>query len=232
MGVKYRFSYKRVKTDYSSFKKKEIMHKIHLEKDQVLLVRLDGKGITKSFKSDGFYTEDLSKIMRYVMNEIQKYGNAIDWAYCVDDEISLLVKRDYLKTKNINDRFEKVLTYLSGYVSSLFTIGSYKETKEMKTTAFDARAIIINKNRIRGYLIARQHFSIQHAIEKAINRFGFVKKGYTIEEIDSLLRTKGEKWSSIPNCSIYGMIGYYNCESQWVVADAMEFDTDVPFVFL
>ena len=219
----YCYGYKKVLADYSFIKENEIMLMIDIDpKESLMIVRLDGKGLTKSSKTDDIINEKFYATMAYVIESIKDYAK-IRFAYSCNDEISLLLEREHLDDAKIENRLEKILTYLSGYVSSLFTIGWYNQTKELQVTSFDARAIIIKKNEVKNYFLGRQRFSLQHFIEKLSYYYHFEKKGYTIEGIDNLLKTVNKKWNGFPKKVSYGMIGYYN-NTEWAVEDANDFE--------
>ena len=196
----------------------------------LIIVRLDGKGLTKQSKKDDAINEKFYSTMGYVMREIEKYAK-IRFAYSCNDEISLLLEREHLDEREIENRLEKVLTYLSGYVSSLFTIEWYNQTREMKVTSFDARALIIDIREVKNYFLSRQRFSIQHFIEYLCNHYQFAGKDYTIKGIDTYLKTVGRSWNSFPTNISYGIIGYHD-EGKWVVKEASDFEKERNNFFL
>ena len=198
-----------------------------LKPDSAIIVRLDGKGLTRRFRTNELSNEELKTAMEYVVREIEKHC-LIKFAYSTSDEVSLLIKNEYINEKEVRNRLEKLLTYLSGYVSSLFTISLYgnNSTTEKEAVSFDARAIIIEKNRIRKYFLCRQQFAIWQFIEKVCNHFGFKKQAYTIEQIDKELQNKGKKWDNYPRNIRYGFVGYYNESDQWKVEAAKDFLTE------
>ena len=227
----YSYSYKHVVNGYSSIKKNEIMTMLDIDHStSLMIVRLDGKGLTKQSKADGVINEKFYSTMGYVMREIEKYAK-IRFAYSCNDEISLLLEKEYLDERKIENRLEKVLTYLSGYVSSLFTIEWYNQTQEMKVTSFDARALIIDKREVKNYFLSRQRFSIQHFIEYLCNHYQFAGKDYTIKGIDTYLKTVGRSWNSFPKIISYGIIGYHD-EGKWVVKEASDFEKERNNFFL
>ena len=227
----YYYSYKRVLKDYSLIKENEIMIMLDIDYNKsLIIVRLDGKRLTKQSKKDDTINENFYSAMAYVMREIEKYAK-IRFAYSCNDEISLLLEREYLDDGKIKNRLEKVLTYLSGYVSSLFTIGWYNQTKEKKVTSFDARALIIKKEEVKEYFVSRQRFSIQHFIEYLCNHYQFTGKDYTINGIDTYLKTVDRSWNSFPKEVSYGILGYHD-EGKWIVKEASDFEKERNHFFL
>ena len=222
------YAYKKVLDGYSLFKNKEIKTEIpDIDDNSIIIVRLDGKGLTKKFKSDELYNETFLSAMEYVHKEISKYCPVI-FTYGTSDEISLLFDLNYIKSKEIEGRLEKLLTYLSGYVSSLFTIAMQCERKE--AYSFDARAIILDRNEIKEYFIKRQSFSIWRFIEKLCHKYNFDGHRFTIHDIDILLKGKGESWRNFSNKVKYGFVGYYN-QNKWEVEESKDFCINWPFYF-
>ena len=108
------------------------------------------------------------------------------------------------------------------------TIGLYgnNSTTEKEAVSFDARAIIIEKKRIREYFSCRQKFSVWKFIEKLCKCYGFKGHSYTIEQIDKELQKVGEKWDNYPRNIRYGFVGYYNGSGQWQAEAAKDFRTE------
>lgn len=220
-----KYTYNGAVFSYSHFKGKEINTTLNLrEESEALIVRLDGKGLTKRFRTDKAYNPEFQSAMEYVIKEIANHCQIL-FAYSTSDELSLLVNLEYIKNKEINNRLEKLLTYLSGFVSSLFTIGLHNSSERVETVSFDARAIIIEQKEIKKYFLCRQWFSVWKFMEKLCSIHNFEKHGYTIQHFDDKLKTKGDSWANYPNSVPYGVVGFYN-NNEWITHSAKDFETE------
>ena len=218
----YYYSFHNVMKKHNFFKKKEIQSIIPLiEDDEVLIVRLDGKGLTKQFCATKIYDETLFCSMKYVLTEIGEYIPII-FAYVANDEISIIIDKSYISTKSIGNRIEKLLTYVSGYVSSLFTIEMSKHIRLKQPFAFDARILILKRNLLNDYFVCRQKCSIWHFIEKVCN-FHHIKKDGTIESIKNRINESRDNWDNYPKYVIYGYIGHKNESGKWDIIEAVDF---------
>lgn len=150
------YSYKSVLYHYNKkYKKGEIIHS--LLKDSYV-IRLDGKGMTKSFKTGHEFQKEYYEAMKIVLEKLPHYFPYISFAYTTSDEISILPNFQKLNDdKWYKQRQEKLLTIISSYLSSLFNQNIKKEKPDL--FAFDARLIRINNNDYINYFKSRQSFS-------------------------------------------------------------------------
>lgn len=84
--------------------------------------------------------------------EVFKSGFNPTLAYIQSDEINYL----FLKENIFNRRIEKILSIISGIVSSKMSLEIFKKYGREESLAFDARIIILSKEEILEYFIWRQ----------------------------------------------------------------------------
>ena len=92
----------------------------------------------------------------------------MDTTYSYKDEISIHLNYDKFKSdKEYDNRQEKLLSILSGYVSSLFN----KYINDKNTYSFDARIIIIPKELVDNYFQARKDFATYAYLERIFDYY-------------------------------------------------------------
>ena len=86
------YSYGYAKNTYEKLEKYEMSTTIpFIKEDEVLIVRLDGKGLTSRFKCDSeLFLSDFHLAMRRILENIKKYCSFVDFAYSFKDEISFI----------------------------------------------------------------------------------------------------------------------------------------------
>ncbi len=152
-------SYSFAKKEYNKYKKYELKRQINT-KERALIVRLDGKSITKTFKSKNkCFDLRLYETMYKVSEDIIKFFPHIIRTYSFKDEISIQIDYDNFKDDAYySNREEKLLSTLAGYISSLFNLHVQgKNVEEIYT--FDARIIYLPKELLDSYFNARQSFA-------------------------------------------------------------------------
>lgn len=87
-----------------------------------------------------------------VAKEVFRSGFNPTLAYILSDEINYL----FLKESIFNRRIEKILSIIPSIISSRMSLEIYKKYKREESISFDARVIIISKEKIIEYLIWRQ----------------------------------------------------------------------------
>ena len=118
------YSYGYAKATYDKLEQYEVSMQVPtIKADENIVVRLDGKGLTARFKSDTeLFLPDFHLAMKRIMENIKKYFPYVTFAYSFKDEISLLINKEQIEhSKDFQNRIEKVLPLLSGYISSMFS---------------------------------------------------------------------------------------------------------------
>ncbi len=220
------YSYGYAKNIYKKMEKYEISNKFPaLKENECLIVRLDGKGLTSRFKDkDKLFLSDFHLAMRRVMENIKKYCSYIKFAYSFKDEISLLLNQDFiLNNKNYDNRVEKVLPILSGYVSAMFSQYITKRLKDFPTESFsfDARIIILPKESLQNYFHSRQSFAMAAFADRICSFYGLSIETRTVCIVKTVLKEKGLDWNSFPQYVCSGYVGY--SKEKWVVETASDF---------
>ncbi len=165
------YSYGYAKSTYDKLEQYEISMQVpSIGTDESIVIRLDGKGLTARFKSDSeLFLPDFHLAMKRVMENIKKYFPFVTFAYSFKDEISLLINREQIEhSKDFQNRIEKVLPLLSGYISSMFSQYIPKKLKKSPCEAFtfDARIIILPISLLKDYFHSRQAFAMSGFIDR------------------------------------------------------------------
>ena len=193
---------------------------------ETIIVRLDGKGMTKKFLRNNLISESHFSAMKQMMQGIVKHCPYITFAYSTNDEVSFVIKDNAITSNQIERRAEKLLSYLSGFVSSLYTLGISDKT-EKRAYSFDSRAIIVNNSEaLKHYYCLRQKIAIGYFIEKLCIKNSLPQKAYTIDEIKIALKSKGNDWDNYPQYIPWGYVGFYDDTNTWIVEEAKSFETD------
>ena len=146
---------------YNRFKRKEVSHFLpKIGEFSTVIVRLDGKGLTKKFLRKTMFDEKHFIAMKKMLESIVEYFPYISYAYSVNDEVSFVIKKEKLSSQKIDNRLEKLLSYLAGFVSSLYTLNRNDEGKKT-AFSFDARLLVLNEKAVvDSYFLSRQRISI------------------------------------------------------------------------
>lgn len=220
------YSYGYAKSTYDKLKKYEkTITLLSIKEDECLLVRLDGKGLTSRFKDKGeFFLSDFHLAMKRVLENIKKYCSFVRFAYSFKDEISFIIDKDLIqKNKDYANRIEKILPLISGYVSAMFSQYIPKRLKNIPTEAFafDARIIILPKEKLKDYFHSRQAFAMAAFIDRVCSFYQLSVEKRTIANVKTALKGKGLNWNNFPQYVCSGYVGYE--KEKWKVETASDF---------
>ena len=220
------YSYGYAKSTYEKLEKYEMSTTIPLIKgDEVLIVRLDGKGLTSRFKDNNeLFLSDFHLAMRRILENIKKYCSFVDFAYSFKDEISFLINKEIIQNnKDYANRIEKVLPIISGFVSSMFSQYISKKLKNIPTEAFafDARIIILPKDKLKDYFHSRQAFAMAGFMDRLCSFYHLSVERRTVVDVKKALKDKNMNWNSFPQYVCSGYVAY--TQDKWKVETASDF---------
>ena len=220
------YSYGYAKSTYEKLEKYEISTDLPIIKDdEYLIVRLDGKGLTSRFKDDNeLFLSAFHLAMKRVLENIKKYCPFVDFAYSFKDEISFLVNKDFIKkNKHYGNRMEKILPIISGYVSAMFSQYISKGLKRFETEAFafDARIIILPKDKVKDYFHSRQAFAMAAFMDRICSFYQLSVEKRTVAYVKTALKDKGMDWNNFPQYVCSGYVGFG--KEKWEVETASDF---------
>ena len=220
------YSYGYAKSTYEKLGKYEISTIIpFIKEDEVLIVRLDGKGLTSRFKNNTeLFLSDFHLAMRRILENIKKYCSFVDFAYSFKDEISFLINKKIIQNdKDYENRIEKVLPIVSGYVSAMFSQYISKKLKNIPTEAFafDARIIILPKEKLKDYFHSRQAFAMAGFMDRLCSFYHLSVKKRTVADVKKALKEKNMDWNSFPQYVCSGYVAY--TQDKWKVETASDF---------
>lgn len=215
-------SYKKAIENYNSkFETKEYFNYINsFSKNSEIIIRLDGKNMSKQFGDDTkIFNENFYNVMYKIISNIFNKFKFINVAYTFKDEISILIDRKNVENDKIYNRYEKIISLVTGYISALFTKEICKLTNNYDAFYFDARFILIDKDEIQDYFISRYNLSIRAFVDKVESHFELKHNNvFDFETLKQLLANHNLNYSEISKY-IYGYIGYKE-KSQWIVKSA------------
>ncbi len=220
------YSYGYAKSTYEKLEKYEMSTTIpFIKEDEVLIVRLDGKGLTSRFKCDSeLFLSDFHLAMRRILENIKKYCSFVDFAYSFKDEISLIINKDFIQNNNdYANRIEKILPIISGYVSAMFSQYISKKLKHIPTEsfAFDARIIILPKDKLKDYFHSRQSFAMAGFMDRLCSFYHLSVEKRTVVAVKNALKEKNMDWNSFPQYVCSGYVAY--AQEKWKVETASDF---------
>ena len=220
------YSYGYAKSTYEKLEKFEMSTTIpFIKEDEVLIVRLDGKGLTSRFKCDSeLFLSDFHLAMRRILENIKKYCSFVDFAYSFKDEISFIINKDIIQNnKDYANRIEKVLPIVSGFVSSMFSQYISKKLKTIPTEAFafDARIIILPKEELKNYFHSRQSFAMAAFMDRLCSFYHLSVERRTVVDVKKALKEKNMDWNSFPQYVCSGYVAY--TQNKWKVETASDF---------
>ncbi len=220
------YSYGYAKNTYEKLEKYEMSTTIpFIKEDEVLIVRLDGKGLTSRFKCDSeLFLSDFHLAMRRILENIKKYCSFVDFAYSFKDEISFIINKDFIQNNNdYANRIEKVLPIISGYVSAMFSQYISKKLKHIPTEsfAFDARIIILPKDKLKDYFHSRQSFAMAAFMDRLCSFYHLSVERRTVVDVKKALKEKNMDWNSFPQYVCSGYVAY--TQDKWKVETASDF---------
>ena len=219
------YSYGYAKRIYKKLKGYEISTEIPEIKDgECLIIRLDGVGMTARFKrKNELFISDFHLAMKLVLENIKNYCTFIKFAYSFKDEISFLVDKEFIKTnKHYENRIEKILPIISGYVSAIFSQHISPELKTAPTEpfAFDARAIILPEDKLKDYFRARQAFAMVGFMDRLYSFYRLSIEKRTFANVNAALKEKEMNWYNFPQYVCNGYVGF---GEEWKVETASDF---------
>lgn len=221
------YSYGYAKSTYEELEQYEVSMQVPpVEADESIIVRLDGKGLTARFKSDTeLFLSEFHLAMKITMENIKKYCPYVRFAYSFKDEISLLLDKEYVENnKDFQNRIEKLLPILSGYMSAMFSQYIHKKlkTSPCEAFAFDARIIIIPTIKIKDYFHSRQAFAMSGFIDRICTFKHLSPHSHTLSNVKQALKDVGDDWYHYPQYICSGYVGY--CKNdKWKVDTASDF---------
>lgn len=220
------YSYGYAKSTYKKLEKYEMSTTIpFIKEDEVLIVRLDGKGLTSRFKCDSeLFLSDFHLAMRRILENIKKYCSFVDFAYSFKDEISFIINKDFIQNnKDYANRIEKVLPIISGFVSSMFSQYISKKLKTIPTEAFafDARIIILPKEELKNYFHSRQSFAMAAFMDRLCSFYHLSVERRTVVDVKKALKEKNMDWNGFPQYVCSGYVAY--AQGKWKVETASDF---------
>ena len=221
------YSYGYAKSTYEELEKYEISMQVPAIKlNESIIIRLDGKGLTSRFKSDNeLFMPDFHLAMKRIMENIKKYFPYVSFAYSFKDEISLLIDKEQIEhNKDFQNRIEKVLPLLSGYISSMFSqyIPKKLKTSTCEAFSFDARIIIIPNEQLKDYFHSRQAFAMSGFIDRICSYKHLSPISRTFSNVKQALKDIGDDWFNYPQYVCSGYVGRYENE-KWTVDTASDF---------
>lgn len=220
------YSYGYAKSTYEKLEKYEMSTAIpFIKEDEVLIVRLDGKGLTSRFKCDSeLFLSDFHLAMRRILENIKKYCSFVDFAYSFKDEISFIINKYFIQNNNdYANRIEKVLPIISGYVSAMFSQYISKKLKHIPTEsfAFDARIIILPKDKLKDYFHSRQSFAMAAFMDRLCSFYHLSVERRTVVDVKKALKEKNMDWNGFPQYVCSGYVAY--AQEKWKVETASDF---------
>ena len=220
------YSYGYAKSTYEKLEKYEMSTTIpFIKEDEVLIVRLDGKGLTARFKDNNeLFLSDFHLAMRRILENIKKYCSFVDFAYSFKDEISFIINKDFIQNNNdYANRIEKILPIISGYVSAMFSQYISKKLKHIQTEsfAFDARIIILPKEELKNYFHSRQSFAMAAFMDRLCSFYYLSVERRTVVDVKKALKERNMDWNSFPQYVCSGYVAY--AQGKWKVETASDF---------
>ena len=221
------YSYSYAINTYEKLAQYEVSMQVpSIESDESLIVRLDGKGLTARFKSENeLFLSDFHLAMKRVMENIKKYCPYVTFAYSFKDEISLLINKEQIEHSNdFQNRIEKVLPILSGYISAMFSqyISKRLKTSPCEAFTFDARIIILPTSQLKDYFHSRQAFAMSGFIDRICSFKHLTPESRTFSNVKKALKDIGDDWFNYPQYVCSGYVGRYENE-KWLVDTASDF---------
>lgn len=160
MQLSKHYSTSKALYDYYKFRQNERLFNVKLNIGAFYVIRLDGKGMTRSFRAnkDLFFHVMKSCFHRFCSDSfLQDTLKKFICAYSFSDEVSILFRHS-----DDRNRSQKILTLLASKLSVLF----YRVANELgldlreQDWLFDARILEIKRHESVNYFIARQSFAI------------------------------------------------------------------------
>ena len=132
--------------------------------------------------------------------------------------------KDFIQNnKDYENRIEKVLPIISGYVSAMFSQYISKKLKHIPTEsfAFDARIIILPKDKLKDYFHSRQSFAMAGFMDRICSFYHLSVEKRTVVAVKNALKEKNMDWNSFPQYVCSGYVAY--TQDKWKVETASDF---------
>ena len=167
-----------------SYKKWEIFREIRIPPDFLFFIRTDGRRFGKVVKlldAEQPYDRKVAECIVSTVLSLPDEGFTPVISYIVSDEINMLFKEI-----PYGGRIEKILSVLSGVLSSRLTLELYNKFGRNVVVSFDARIILLPSNLIEDYIISRQKIGWNNCL---VSHAAYVlrKKGFSSDEIGKRL---------------------------------------------
>lgn len=220
------YGHKQAINKYKLFKNDEkIFDFSNINLNECIVVRLDGKGLSKRFKNKNeIFLFDFYDAMNFIVTNIKTYCEFVDFAYSFNDEISFLINKDYIRNnKFYSNRLEKLISILSGYVSAIFSQKIDIKLKKYcnESFSFDARVIIFPKHKAKEYFISRQYFAISSFIDRLYFFYKVTKHSRTIANIKKILNENNIEFNETLHYICFGIVAFEKTK-KWTVETARE----------
>ncbi|RLG44277.1 MAG: tRNA 5'-guanylyltransferase [Thermoproteota archaeon] len=189
-----------VATSYP-WKEHEIFSSLRLPKCGFYVVRCDGRNFHRLTEECGFqkpYDKRFAELMVEATLEVFRSGFNPCLAYIFSDEVNILLLR-----LPFNGRLEKIVSTISGILSSAFSLKLKEKLGVEKTSAFDSRMILLNRELLPSYLAYRQAEAWRNH-NNSYAYYTLINKGYAPKEASVML--KGLKTNQLHEL-VYKMSG-------------------------
>jgi len=149
-------------------------------------VRVDGRGFRKLLNGLGFkkpFDESFAKAMVESVKPLFEEGFNPSLIYVFSDEANILFVREEIFER----RLEKIVSVIPSLVSSSFTLNVLKLKGRRIRASFDARVVIMDKERIVDYLAWRQNEAWRNCLN-SYAYYSLISKGLKPREASKLLK--------------------------------------------
>lgn len=169
-----------------------------------------------------------STIFDLYIQELKKEGISDEQILKINfedlDNEPLRDKRALAHSKDFQNRIEKVLPLLSGYISAMFSQYISKRLKSSPCEAFtfDARIIILPTSQLKDYFHSRQAFAMSGFIDRICSFKHLTPISRTFSNVKQALKDIGDDWFNYPQYVCSGYVGRYENE-KWTVDTASDF---------
>ncbi len=167
------------------WKEHEIFSGLRLPRYGFYVVRCDGRNFHRLTGECGFrkpYDVRFAELMVNATVEVFRSGFNPCLAYIFSDEVNILLLR-----LPFNGRVEKIISVVSGVLSSTFSLGLREKLEVKKIVSFDARMIILNRELLPAYLTFRQAEAWRNH-NNSYAYYTLIDKGYTPKEASRMLK--------------------------------------------
>ena len=143
-----------------------------IDTDKLCIIRLDGTGMAKRFRTNQIINETFEAVMEKTMLRLMEYFSSAILAYQCSDGISILFdlrkKDEAYQTRLENEilyRTEKLITIAASLAGTAFT----NAMNDRNEYFFDCRLIQPEKEKLQKYFDSRQGFILNMFLENLRN---------------------------------------------------------------